>query len=77
MNDGAMNSFHSEQVRTAFMELAYDLGRPSRTMKPRVYVAAHGGWCAVYGDDVQSGVVGYGDTPEAACQAFDKEWVSK
>jgi len=70
-----MNSFDSEMVRNDFSNLAYDLMRPSRTMKPRVYVATHGGWCAVYGENEQSGVAGYGDTPEAACQAFDKAWL--
>ena len=28
-------------------------------------------WCALYGDDLQSGVAGFGDSPELAMQDFD------
>lgn len=31
-------------------------------------------WCALYGDDLMDGVAGFGDTPEEAMEAFDKEW---
>lgn len=31
-------------------------------------------WCALYGDDLQSGVCGFGDTPELAQADFDNNW---
>lgn len=31
-------------------------------------------WCALYGDDLQVGVAGFGDTPEEAMAEFDKAW---
>ncbi len=31
-------------------------------------------WCALFGDDLQSGVAGFGDTPEKAMWDFDKKW---
>lgn len=31
-------------------------------------------WCAIYGENVQEGVCGFGDTPAAAMAAFDKAW---
>ena len=31
-------------------------------------------WCALYGDDLQVGVAGFGDTPEKAMAAFDVAW---
>jgi hypothetical protein len=31
-------------------------------------------WCVLYGDNLQDGVAGFGDTPEAACADFDKNW---
>lgn len=31
-------------------------------------------WCALYGDNLQDGVAGFGDTPAAAMYDFDKNW---
>lgn len=31
-------------------------------------------WCALYGEDIQTGVAGFGDTPAKAAAAFDKVW---
>lgn len=31
-------------------------------------------WCALLGDDIQSGVCGFGDTPAKAMYAFDVAW---
>lgn len=47
--------------------------QPHVLMRPKVF---HDGnqWCALYGDNLQKGVCGFGDTPEAACQEFDTNW---
>ena len=29
-------------------------------------------WCILYGENLQSGIVGFGDTPEKAIYAFDE-----
>ena len=34
-------------------------------------------WCALYGDDLQTGVAGFGDSPEQAMWDFDKNWSAK
>jgi hypothetical protein len=34
-------------------------------------------WCALYGDDLASGVAGFGDTPAEAMAAFDAAWTSE
>lgn len=31
-------------------------------------------WCALYGENLQEGVAGFGETPEMAMKAFDKAW---
>lgn len=31
-------------------------------------------WCALYGDNLQDGVAGFGDTPEAAMCDFNRAW---
>ena len=49
------------------------LASPYVLMRPSVYKDGDK-WCALYGTDIQSGVVGFGDTPAKACEAFDREW---
>ena len=34
-------------------------------------------WCALYGEDLQNGVAGFGDSPELAMYAFDAAWGKK
>lgn len=34
-------------------------------------------WCALYGDNLQDGVAGFGDSPDAAYYDFDKQWLTK
>jgi hypothetical protein len=31
-------------------------------------------WCALFGDNLQEGVVGFGETPAKAMYAFDTAW---
>lgn len=33
--------------------------------------------CALYGDNLQDGVAGFGDSPALAMSDFDKSWISK
>ena len=34
-------------------------------------------WCALFGENLQEGVAGFGDTPAEAMAEFDKAWVSQ
>ncbi len=34
-------------------------------------------WCAMYGENLQEGVAGFGDTPEKAMLAFDAAWAKQ
>lgn len=31
-------------------------------------------WCWLYGDNLQEGIAGFGDTPYKASQEFDRAW---
>lgn len=31
-------------------------------------------WCALYGADLQSGIAGFGDSPAAAMNDFNRNW---
>lgn len=34
-------------------------------------------WCALYGENLQEGVAGFGDSPDEAMRAFDVAWTEK
>ena len=48
---------------------------PSAVYRPALMMDGNQ-WCALYGANLQDGVAGFGDTPAAAMQAFDKAWAS-
>jgi len=69
-------SFAEEAVVRAareFETLAQDLRRPFNMIKPRVFRDGDQ-WCALHGDDIQIGVCGFGDSPDAAAYDFDRAW---
>ena len=49
--------------------------RPFMLLRPKIFCDGNQ-WCALYGDDIQSGVCGFGDTPENAARQFDVEWLN-
>jgi len=51
-----------------------EMTRPSVLYRPRVFVDGDR-WCALYGEDVQTGVAGFGLSPAEAMAAFDKAWM--
>lgn len=57
-------------------EHEYDTAlRPCMKWRPRLFIDGNQ-WCALYGENLQDGVAGFGDSPEAAMLAFDREWVT-
>ena len=50
--------------------------RPSVLYRPKLSVDGNQ-WCALYGDDLRSGVAGFGDSPNDAMYDFDKNWYAK
>ena len=45
-------------------------------LKPKIFIDGDQ-WCVLYGEDLQSGVVGFGDSPTLATYAFNKAWGAK
>jgi hypothetical protein len=45
-------------------------------LKPKLYEDGKQ-WCVLLGDDIQSGICGFGDTPRKALWAFNKAWDKK
>lgn len=53
--------------------VACDLGAPSVIFKPRLFIDGNQ-WCALFGENIQDGVAGFGDTHEMAMRNFDMSW---
>lgn len=63
---------------TALMqnEAAHKANSPSYILRPRLFVNGNK-WCALLGENLQDGVVGFGDSPELAFVDFDRAWCEK
>ena len=46
---------------------------PAMHLKPRIYPDGNM-WCALYGENLQEGVCGFGNTPEGAMADFDRNF---
>ena len=71
-NIGHYAMMAAESIRAA----AGEYERPSVIFRPRIYVDGDK-WCALYGDDLESGVAGFGDSPAGAMLDFDACWNKK
>lgn len=49
--------------------------RPFVILRPRIFPDGDQ-WCVLLGEDLQSGVAGFGNTPDAASRDFDRNWSS-
>ena len=50
--------------------------RPSTIFRPVIALDGNK-WCALYGDNPQEGIAGFGDSPADAMVDFDKQWNTK
>ena len=57
-------------------EAAEEKRRPFMLLRPRIMID-EGQWLCLYGDNLQDGVCGFGDTPDLASRDFDKNWKSQ
>ena len=73
-----MNAITGEAYQTAAAIRGaagrYDL--PSAIFRPSLSIDGNQ-WCALYGDNLQDGVAGFGDSPAAAMGDFDRNWYAK
>jgi hypothetical protein len=51
-----------------------ELLRPFILMHPKIFPDGNQ-WCVLYGENLQEGVCGFGDTPYLAAEDFDKNWM--
>lgn len=79
-----MNEEHSARVMNSWTSVAQHftycadviLGQmqsPFVLLKPRLFPDGNQ-WCALYGDNIQEGLCGFGDTPAKAVLDFDTNY---
>ena len=71
----AMNaiSHAALMVQLSMQQAICDWQSPSVLYRAKVFPDGND-WCALYGDNIQEGVCGFGKTPAEAVHDFDKNW---
>lgn len=60
-------------VQNSMQEAAAAHSTPSAIFKPRLSIDGDQ-WCALYGENLQDGVAGFGKSPGDAMHDFDRNW---
>lgn len=60
-------------AQDAVANVASEYTRPSVVFRPLLRIDGNQ-WCALYGDNLQDGIAGFGDSPDAAMRDFDRLW---
>ena len=55
-------------------ERAIFLNRPS-VMLGLIPIRDGNQWCVLYGENLQVGIAGFGDSPDKAMENFDMDWI--
>lgn len=66
----------SHSIRVAADSITAEHTRPSVLFRPKIYLDGDK-WCALYGEDIQSGVCGFSESPGGAMLEFDRAWYAK
>jgi hypothetical protein len=64
------------QSRDRIVEAASAYDKPSFLYRPKLFIDGDH-WCALYGDDLQNGIAGFGKSPYEAICKFDDAWYAK
>lgn len=64
-------SFMQDQIKIAWQDAAREWQRPFVLLRPKLYPDGNM-WCALYGDNLQDGLAGFGTSPAKAAWAFDE-----
>jgi hypothetical protein len=62
-------------VAQEFINTAMEQSRPSVLFRPRIFLDGNE-WCALYGENLQDGIAGFGKSPALAMSDFDKNWTA-
>jgi len=71
------NASYISDMMARTVDMTYEAAeiaiRPSTIFKPKLSIDGNQ-WCALFGDNLQDGVAGFGDSPADAYADFDKAW---
>lgn len=69
-------SFYFDQATRAIGDAGYEMQRPCYLLRPELKIDGDQ-WCALYGENVQDGVAGFGPSPSIAMADFDANYYKK
>ena len=70
----SLDTFSIEQAFRSMVNDIYSMTtRPFILMRPSLSIDGNQ-WCALYGENLQEGLAGFGDTPEKASLDFDRNF---
>jgi len=69
-------SYIKPQIKENFDITLYKYQRPSVLFRPKISIDGNQ-WLALYGDNIQDGVAGFGNSPSESMADFDKKWNAK
>lgn len=75
---GLVGSQGQAILQEQFGIAASEMARPFHLMAAHCKVSIDGDqWCVLYGENLQDGVAGFGDSPDLASRDFDDNWFRK
>jgi hypothetical protein len=73
-----LNDHDSSHIRMLLTESAIQQARPFILLAAHCKISIDGNqWCILYGENLQDGVAGFGDSPDAASYDFDRAWSTR
>jgi hypothetical protein len=69
-------SHAAAMVQHSIQNVVSDYGEPSAIYRPKVFPDGDR-WCALYGDNIQDGVCGFGKNPADAMRNFNSVWYGR
>ncbi len=67
---------HAAMAASSIQEAASCYNEPSAIYRPKISIDGNQ-WCALYGDNLQDGVAGFGDSVALAMVDFNRNWYKK
>lgn len=74
-NQDIVNNSLTQEAQLNYWAVKQDMAL-AESLKPRLMIDGNM-WCCLYGDNLQEGVAGFGDTPIAAILDFNKSMYQK
>ena len=62
-----------DNYAVAMYEYGCMMCEPFTVYRPRLFIDGDQ-WCALYGDNIQDGVAGFGASPQKAVEDFNRNW---